>query len=108
MKQFHYVRDMNPLDMTWTKATVDLINEKVNTAIHVMNHELGRDSALERTIQFSLGRMEWFRRQLPAGCTQGIWFDDRGQNLSAVARIRIRRALEPHAVSVKFMSEGKP
>jgi hypothetical protein len=96
---------MDPLSMEWSTATADLFNKGANTAIHVFNHDLVSPGSVERNVRFAIGRVQWFKKHLPAGCTQGVVFDDRGQRISNEARAAIRTALAPFVVRIHFMSE---
>ena len=94
----------DPFDLPWTRATIDLYKASVNTGAHVMNHELSTSEGVDRTLRFAKARLRWFRRHLPAGAAQVVWLDDRGQDLAAGNRDRLRTALDG---AVGFLSEKK-
>jgi hypothetical protein len=96
---------MDPLAMDWSAATADLYNQEANTVVHVFNHDLTSPGSVERNLRFAIARIRWFKRHIPAGCTQGVMFDDRGQRLLPDVLTAIRDALAPHVVRTHFMSE---
>ncbi len=95
---------MNPLDLEWGTATPEFVTEDSSTAIHVINHALSDDAQLARNIAFLRGRIAFFARQLPAGMTQHVIFDDRGQNVPESIRASFRGSMASIA-SFEYMTE---
>lgn len=95
----------DPMEQDWGPSTVEVYNAGRSVALHVFNHDLSSEDAVARTLRFCVGRVLWFRKQLPEGSTQEARFDDRGQFLQAGTRERIKRALATLAVAVTFASE---
>lgn len=96
---------MDPLQLDWAQATIEQYSDQHKAAVHVFNHDLSTNEAIDRTLRFAIGRARWFKRKLPPGSSQGAWLDDRGQRVSDAAKKRIREALSAYFVSVVFMSE---
>jgi hypothetical protein len=98
---------MDPLAMDWSTATADLYNQEANTIMHVFNHDLSSPASIERNLRFAIARVKWFKRHILPGCSQGIMFDDRGQNISKDVLMTIRTTLAPHVVRVHYLSEKR-
>jgi hypothetical protein len=96
---------MDPLTLDWGAVTPDLSNVNEKIAVHVANHRLGNADDVRRTIRFLCARVRWFQRNLPAGWTQRVFIDDRGQTVSWEVKRKVRVAME-RAAEVQFMSEG--
>jgi hypothetical protein len=95
---------VDPFALDWGSITPDVVS-KDETAIHVVNHALGDDVAIERTLRFVAARMALFARHLPPTMRQAVIVDDRGQAVSSRARSRIRERLGGDAAFVRFLGE---
>ena len=96
---------VDPYSLDWGTLTADLFSDEGKEAAHVVNHDLRSDANRARTLRFLRARLYWFGRQLPAGTSQRILIDDRGQHLNESQRGEIRSALESSDVLVTFASE---
>ena len=90
--------------LDWGTVTADFVNESTNTVVHVCNHELGSEAAIDRTVRFLIGRIRWFDTYLKP-FRHEVKIDDRGQNIRAKQRRKIRKALADYAADVRFFSE---
>lgn len=97
--------NVDPLSMGWGPATVELFSSERGLAVHVFNHDLTSEEAVRKSVRFAIGRVRWFRNQLPEGTRHAVRFDDRGQVLASTARESIKSALSPYVVGVTFASE---
>lgn len=92
----------DPMSLGWGPATIEVYRSDDQVGVHAFNHELATVSGRERSLRFARARLDWFRLQLPAGASQEVVFDDRGQDVEEAARAEIRAALP---VPVTFLSE---
>jgi hypothetical protein len=95
----------DPLAMEWGPATVELYSPERGLAVHVFNHDLTSEESVRKSIRFAIGRVRWFRLQLPEGARHADRFDDGGQELASTVRESIKSALAPYVVGVTFASE---
>lgn len=95
----------DPLAMEWGPATIELFSSERGLAVHVFNHDLTSEESVRRSVRFAIGRVRWFKRQLPEDTMQAVRFDDRGQVLASAVRESIKSALAPYVVGVTFASE---
>lgn len=98
---------MNPFNLDWGTATVELVSDESYEAIHIFNHNLEQADFRERTERFVAGRVKWFALHLPEDMRQSLCFDDRGQNLSINDRQAFAKALSSISPSIHFLSQGK-
>lgn len=95
---------MNPLELEWGTATPEFVSDDSSTAIHVINHSLTDAAQLNRNLAFIRGRVAFFTRQLSPNMQQHVIFDDRGQNIPADIRNKLRGSVEEIA-SFEYMTE---
>ena len=99
--------DDDPFTLEWGPSTPERVDEQRKLALHIFNHDLETPRSVDRTIRFAAGRIEWLRRNLPAGFKQIVAFDDRGQRVGNDQRTRLK-ALAGDDVEVAFFTEGFP
>lgn len=98
--------DEDPLDLDWGPITVEYFDSNRRLALHLVNHAFTTRDAVRLTICFLNAKVSWYRRHLPAGIQQIVFFDDRGQGTEPEVREQIRRSLLLPPASISFASEG--
>ena len=79
---------------------------KDNKFVHVFNHCLSNAEAVQRTIQFIIGRIQWCNMYFDNQFVHAVVIDDVGLNISNETRENIRNAIEKYVISLQFTSEG--
>lgn len=98
---------MDPMTLDWGPATAEFQNEEKNSAVHILKHDLTRAEGAALAARFAVARVRCCARKLPAGCTQEVWFDDRGQEVPAAHRSQLRDRLAAHVAGLMFFAEGE-
>jgi hypothetical protein len=78
----------NPYDLDWGSVTSDGYNDTEKLALNVFNFDISSIDKIERCTVFCVGKIVWLNRHLPAGTTQKIVFDLRGQPITFLDRAR--------------------
>ena len=97
--------DWDPHSSDWGAITPDIYNDARKLGVHIVNHNLELDENVERTIRFLRARIRHHARCLPAGSSQLVHYDDRGQSVTASARTLLVTGLGED-VEVRFSSAG--
>ncbi|GEM_PF-2837107 len=98
---------MEAFELDWGTITPEFYNREKNAAVHIFNHNLSGEENINRAIKFALGRIKWYSKYLPPGCSNEVVFDDRGQDIDDSVRKQLANSLTPLALYVRFMSEGR-
>ena len=92
-------------DMDWGSFTPEFSKE--NEMVHVFNHFISTDEAVERTILFIINRIKWCNTYLHNEFNHTVVIDDLGQNITDKTREHIRDAIKDYTTSFRFASEEK-
>lgn len=101
---------MEEFDLDWGIATPEGYDDLNQEALHILNVNFIGEENRNRVVRFVIGRMLYFHRHLPAGSSQRIRFDLRGQLVSnknlTFARQAISQAAAQHSikVSIEFLT----
>ncbi len=93
----------DPHSLHWGSITPDVYVAAQNLAVHVANHNFESDENVRRTVRFLRARIRHHAPHLPAGCSQLVHYDDRGQFMTNEARTMLARDV---GVEVRFTSAG--
>lgn len=91
-------------------ATPEAYDDVSMEALHVLNVHFIGSTNVKRVIRFTCARVLHFRRHLPAGASQRIRFDVRGQRINSKDLESSRQAIMHEAskngilVSVEFLT----
>lgn len=91
------LNSISPYAFNWGPFTSDGYDPNENSVIHIFNFDLGSFEKLERIINFSVGRMNWAKYNLPINCMQKVVFDIRGQKVNDEIKKTIRLRIESQA-----------
>ena len=84
---------MNPFVLDWGGVTPEIFDEKTNTAVHIVNHNLELKENIQRSINFLIVRIRWFNHHLPEGVLQKIIIDARGQGITYESLKKMKAAI---------------
>jgi hypothetical protein len=73
---------MNPFDLEWGEVTPEGYDKDQNQAFHVINCSMIGLENRRRCLVYLVGRVAWFSKHLPKGCSHRIRIDTSGQIIS--------------------------
>lgn len=102
---------MNPYKLNWGEITPDRFDRSRNQAIHVLNVFMENTESRGLSLNFLIGRIIWFNKHLPLGCSHRIRIDIGGQvvpikilnNWRESALLQIRKNLPTIKVEIEFL-----
>lgn len=97
------LEDWDPTTFHWGPITPDAYVEERKLAVHIVNHLLESPDNVARTVRFLRARARHHGPHLPAGTTQLVHIDDRGQTLTAATRSALRTLTD--VAQVAFTSD---
>jgi hypothetical protein len=81
-----------PYHLDWGAITPEGYNKETKELLHVFNIDVSSRDNIQRCTVFIIGRIAWFNMQAPAGSSQKIVLDLRGQALTLLDRARKMKA----------------
>jgi len=75
-----------PYHLDWGAITPEGYNKESNELLHVFNIDASSRDNIQRCTIFIIGRVAWFNMHAPAGSSQKIMLDLRGQALTLLDR----------------------
>lgn len=84
---------MLPYLLNWGTISPEFYNSDKKIALHVFNFLLKNEENRTLSIKFISGKIKWYAKHSPKGCSQIIRIDARGQQLSFEILIDLKKTL---------------
>jgi hypothetical protein len=102
---------MKPFDLNWGEVTPEGFNREMNQALHVFNFSMNSAENRQLALIFLIGRVIWFHKHLPPGCSQRVRVDVCGQYVSdealdewrEIALTRVKHEVPNLNLSIEFL-----